>query len=81
MLGVEERVSQRRDEVLAILGSLADRNDEIAEHLAWLSDQAAKSLWRIEQLETRFGLLRAALSDDAPMLTRLDEVLDGLDGP
>ncbi len=66
-----DRAEGRMDEHLALMGQLADQN-------ALLRDQLAQTNWRVEQLETRFGLLRAVLTDDAPLLTSLDDALDSL---
>lgn len=53
----------------ALLGQLADQN-------ALLRDQLAGATWRVEQLEARIGAIRAALSDDAPLLVSVDEWAD-----
>jgi hypothetical protein len=64
---------------MALMARLTEGLAEVGEQNALLRDQLARSNWRIEQLEARWGLLRAALTgalaEDAPMLTSLDDAL------
>ena len=84
-----DRVDQRLSDHYALMAQLAeqltvarDAAAAVQEQNGILSDLLAKATWRIENMETRFGLLRAALTDEAPLLgslTSLEDIIDGLD--